>query len=239
MSLHLQRVFGAILLCCGLSAPLRAMDEPAIQARAEILATGRAFLLEAAGARHSGRVEVQMGRLDKRLRMPLCPERLEGFLPPGGRLSGHTSVGVRCPGGPAWTIYIKAQVAVVAPVLVTARPIARGTALSTADIQVVERDVAASGYGYFQTRDQITGSVARRPIPAGATLNPTMVEAPRLIRRGDRITLINTAGPVRVEMMAEAISDGAKGERIQVRALNSGRVIDGWVVSAGVVKLTL
>lgn len=239
MTRHIRRAFAALLLVCGLSAPAGATEGSAIQAHAEILAAGRSFLLEAARARHSGNVAVRMGRLDARLRLARCTRALEGFLPPGARLSGSASVGVRCPGDAGWTLYVKAHIAVSAPALVTTRPIARGAPLSPADVQIVESDVSASGYGYFQTLDQIEGMLARRPLPAGAVLNPTMVKAPRLIRRGDRVTLVNAAGPIKVEMAAEAISDGTKGERIRVRALNSGRVIDGWVVSAGVVKLTL
>ncbi len=239
MMRHIQRIFPILLLICGGSAPAGAAAEPAIQAQAEILAAGHSFLLEAARAQHRGNVEVHMGRLDARLRLARCSQALEGFLPPGARLSGSASVGVRCPGTGGWTLYIKAHIAVSAPALVTTRPLARGAALSPADVQIVESDVSASGYGYFQTLDQIEGLIARRPLPAGTVLNPTMVKAPRLIRRGDRVTLVNAAGPIRVEMAAEAISDGTRGERIRVRALNSGRVIDGWVVSAGVVKLTL
>jgi flagella basal body P-ring formation protein FlgA len=40
-------------------------------------------------------------------------------------------------------------------------------------------------------------------------------------------------------MAGEAISDGSRGERIRVRALNSRRIVDCVVVSAGVVKVTL
>lgn len=239
MKLRIQRVFTALPLLCGLATPAGATDGAAIQAHADILAAGRTFLQEAARAQHGGKVEVRMGRLDTRLRLARCAQPLQSFLPPGARLTGSVSVGVRCPEKAGWTLYIKAHIAVLAPALVTTRPIARGATLSAADIRAVESDVSASGYGYFQHLDQISGMIARRPLPAGAMLNPTMVKAPRLIRRGDRVTLINSAGPIRVEMAAEAISDGAKGERIRVRALNSGRVIDGWVASAGVVKLTL
>ncbi|MBZ0072359.1 MAG: flagellar basal body P-ring formation protein FlgA [Gammaproteobacteria bacterium] len=238
MASRLQHIFGITLLICGLSAPAGATTEP-IQVHADILAAGRSFLLDAARAQHDGDVEVRMGRLDPRLRLARCTQPLQGFLPPGARLSGSASVGVRCPGAAGWTLYIKAHIAVLAPALVTTRPIARAATLSAADVQVVERDVSASGYGYLQNLDQIDGMIARRLLPAGTLLNPTMVKAPRLIRRGDRVTLINAAGPIQVEMVAEAISDGTQGERIRVRALNSGRVIDAWVVSAGVVKLTL
>jgi flagella basal body P-ring formation protein FlgA len=51
--------------------------------------------------------------------------------------------------------------------------------------------------------------------------------------------LVSGQGPIQVEMLGEAVNDGARGDRVQVRALNSQRIVEGWVVSASVVKVTL
>ncbi|MEE8342163.1 MAG: hypothetical protein V3R51_00035 [Gammaproteobacteria bacterium] len=56
------------------------------------------------------RFRIDVDRLDLNLRLPTCPVALEGFLPLGGRLHGRTTVGVRCPVGPGWTIYVPARV---------------------------------------------------------------------------------------------------------------------------------
>ncbi|MEE8428440.1 MAG: hypothetical protein V3S33_02940 [Gammaproteobacteria bacterium] len=56
------------------------------------------------------RFRIDVDRLDLHLRLPTCPVALEGFLPLGGRLHGRTTVGVRCPVGPGWTIYVPARV---------------------------------------------------------------------------------------------------------------------------------
>ncbi len=56
------------------------------------------------------RFRIDVDQLDLHLRLPTCPVALEGFLPLGGRLHGRTTVGVRCPVGPGWTIYVPARV---------------------------------------------------------------------------------------------------------------------------------
>ncbi len=56
------------------------------------------------------RFRIDVDQLDLNLRLPTCPVALEGFLPLGGRLHGRTTVAVRCPVGPGWTIYVPARV---------------------------------------------------------------------------------------------------------------------------------
>ena len=61
----------------------------------EILASARAFLEAEQLKALDRRGEVEMGRLDPRLRLAACPGKLEAFLPPGAQTMGNTTVGVR------------------------------------------------------------------------------------------------------------------------------------------------
>jgi flagella basal body P-ring formation protein FlgA len=66
-----------------------------------------------------------------------------------------------------------------------------------------------------------------------------MIKVPLLVKRGDRVRLVSGEGPIQVEMLGEAIEAAARGDRVRVRALDSKRIVEGWVVSASVVKMTL
>lgn len=221
-----------------LAAPCMAAA-PAVQPTTEILDRAETFLTAAAASQHSGRIEVKMGHLDPRLRLTRCDRPLEVFQPSGARLNGQTSVGVRCPGASGWSIYVPAKIDVFDKALVTTRALAKGAQLQPGDVQVTETEVSKLGQGHMRSTDEVQGLVIRRPVPAGTVLTPALVKSPRLISRGARVTLVNSQGPIKVEMLGEAISDAARGERVQVRALNSDQVIEGWVESASVVKVTL
>lgn len=229
----------SLLLALCLVGSVLAADDTTVQSPESILETAKAFLENAARTQHAGRIEVKMGYLDARLRLARCDQKLEAFQAPGARLGGHSSVGVRCPGPSGWTIYVSADIDFFGKALVATRPLTRGAALTADNVKLVETDLSALGQGYLQRLEDIDGMVARRTVPVGAVLTPAMVKAPHLVERGDRVRLVSDQGPIQVEMMGEAINAGARGERIRVRALNSQRIVEGWVVSASVVKVTL
>ena len=244
MSLPLQRgkqalALGWAVLLFLTAAPF-AFAEPKIHAPTEIEAVARVFLEENARAtQHGGRVEVSIGRLDPRLRLTACAEPLQAFQPAGARLSGHTSVGVRCAGPASWSVYLSADIDVFAETLVLTRALARNSALTPDDVKSTESEVSGLGQGYLQQPADIEGMVTRRPLAAGTVLTPAMVKAPQIVKRGDRVRLVSGEGPIQVEMMGEAVNNGARGDRVQVRPLNSKRIVEGWVVSPSVVKVTL
>ena len=212
---------------------------PAIEAPAAILESAERHLMETVADQHSGRVEVRMGHLDSRLRLTKCAAPLEAFQPSGARTTGPTSVGVRCPAIGGWTVYVPANIDVFGTALVAARGLAKGSAVRPDDVKEREVQVSQLGQGHVQSLDDVRDRVMRRSVPAGTILTPAMLTAPDLIRRGSRVTLVNAVGPIKVEMLGEAIGDAARGERVRVRALNSGEIVEGWVESASVVKVTL
>lgn len=234
----LLRSLARLLLVASLgSASARA--EEGIHPIADILATAQTFLEQATRDRHDSRTEIALGRLDPRLRLASCRQPLQASQPAGARLTGHTSVAVRCPDSAEWTVYVAAEIEIFGPALVTTRSLARGTALAAGDVKLVETELTQLGLGHLQRLEEIQDMATLRALPAGTVLTPSMLKTPRIIRRGDRVTLVSDQGPIQVEMLGEAVNDGARGDRVRVRALNSQRVVEGWVVSASVVKVAL
>lgn len=235
------RPYALPLLLLGLCIlnPALAANGIEIQSRDAILSSAKNYLQAVVQDQHSGRIEVTMGHLDPRLRLTRCAQDLQAFQPSGARNSGRTSVGVRCPDASGWTIYVPAEISVFAKALVAARPLAKGVNLTPDDVTLVETDVSDMSQGYLTTPADIQGLVTRRPVAAGSVLSSVMVKAPILVKRGDRVRLVSGEGPIQVEMLGEAIEAAARGDRVRVRALDSKRVVEGWVVSASVVKMTL
>lgn len=206
---------------------------------AAILATARSFIEAHAAATHSGRSEISLGQLDPRLRLSACRGPLSGFLPAGGRESGNTTVGVRCDSEGGWSIYVSVRIDVFGPVLVARQPLARGQDIHAADLDLVERNLANLPYGYYTDPGAIAGQLAKRTIAAATVITPNMLAAPKLVKRGEQVSIIAESGPLTIRSAGKALGDGTSGDLVKVRAQGSQRVIDGIVVSRGVVKVTL
>src|SRR4051794_3646230 len=84
-------------LLCLLPAPAIA-DEPADALRL--------YVEREAGP---GRVELSVGKPSNRLQLAPCAE-MEPFVPPGARLWGRTTLGVRCVSGATWQAFLPVHV---------------------------------------------------------------------------------------------------------------------------------
>jgi len=209
------------------------------QSHAAIRGTAQSFMDAFVSSQHQGRSTVKLGQLDSRLRLKACNSPLDAFMPPGGRVIGNTTVGVRCPDDGGWNIYVSARVDVFGPVLIARQPLARGTAVQDSDLKLVERNLANLPYGYYSDSQPIAGMLAKRTIAATTVITPQMLQAPRLVKRGQRVTVIAESGVLRIRSMGKALADGKSGDTIRVRAEGSQRVVDGVVVSQGVIKVAL
>lgn len=186
-----------------------------------------------------GRLEIDAGMPDARLRLPACAEAPEAFPPPGSRMTGTTSIGIRCHHPKPWSIYVPVKVKIYAPALTASRALTRGDVISEKDVRTVELDIAGLPEGYFSTSTQILGRIVKRPIAAGIYYTPAMLEAPRLVRKGDMVTILAEIAGVNVRMAGKALTDGAAGTSVQVSNLSSQRIIEGTVIAEGVVKVRM
>lgn len=193
----------------------------------------------AADAAATGRpIEIEVGRLDPRLRLARCPQPLTASLAPGNRSLGYSTVGVRCDGAAPWTIFVPVTVKQTFDVAVVTTPLARGQTITAADVRLESLSVATARTAFFQSLDEVIGMQAQRPVAAGTVLAPAMVKAPRAVRRGERVVLALSAGTVSVRVAGTALKDAALGERVPVRNASSRRVVEGVVSEPGVVEVT-
>lgn len=181
-------------------------------------------------------LEVEVSTLDPRLRLPACPEPLR-VLPGQGQRLGAVSVAVRCPGSAPWTLYVQARVAAFAAVLVASRPLPRGARLADSDLEPVRMNIATLPQGYVTSADTVVGKVLRQALAAGQPIRPGQLEDPHLVIRGQQVTLRATREGFAVSMAGTALANGRRGDRIQVRNATSGRIVEGEVMSAGVVDV--
>lgn len=208
-----------------------------VQSHEDIIALATQFAADT----HSGaeKVEISIPPLDQRLVLPQCTEELEVFQPRGSTLQGLTTIGVRCANHKPWTIRIRAEIKVFDYIAVLATTVRRGDEITPENVMLELTDRSTLRGDSMTDFESLIGYRFKRRYPAFRALNRSMLDMPRLIQKGQKVAIITENSSIRVRMKGVALTDGARGNLIQVRNLSSGRVIEGIVDGQGVVKVQL
>lgn len=229
-------VRAALLMLLGAVAPALAAPpaDPALQPLAEQLAEiARAAM--PAGARL--RAEVELGRLDPRLKLAPCP-RIEPSVPAGARLWGRTRVALQCVGGTvAWRAWLPVTVRIFGPGPVAATALAAGTELQRADLAVAEVEYTAQPSAP-PAPAALAGRQLLRPLAAGEPLRDADLRARVWFQGGDTVRVLAVGDGWAVSTEGVAESAGLDGRSVRVRTGN-GRSVEGRAVGPRRVELRL
>ncbi|MFO7552382.1 MAG: flagellar basal body P-ring formation chaperone FlgA [Haliea sp.] len=223
----------ALALLLLLASP-GAHPDQALQPLADIRAAAEAFVLDRLGDAAAG-TTATAGRLDPRLRLARCSQSLQAFAVAGDRLSGNTSVGVQCPGG--WRLYVPVKVETLRQVLALRHSLERGSTLTADDLDQVLVDTGRLVHGYYTDIAAVTGHTLKRSAAGGTLLTHALVEEPPVIARGQRVALTAGGTGIAVQAPGEALADARVGERLRVRNLSSGKVVEGIARGPGSVEV--
>lgn len=204
-----------------------------------------AALMEAAATHLRERHDPAEGELtvtprapDSRLHLDACARALQADFP-ATRLNGPlASVRVSCADAGGWSVNILLDVKLEREVLVTARGLGRGAVLGAGDVRAERRDVLRLPYGYVGDPARIEDMRLSRSVAAGSVLNPGMLAERLLVERGRGVTIVARNGPISIRASATALEDGVAGDRVRVRNLASGRIVNAVVETAGIVVVS-
>ena len=205
----------------------------------DIRATVLNFLMSNVDAKAQADVQYTIGNLDSRLKLNSCSQPLQAFLPPSADLNGKTTVGVRCTANRPWTVYVPVEVTVFHAVLVAQKPLLRGHVLERGDLSQEKINVNQTSSGYYNNPEELVGMVVRRAMQTGEVFSPRLLQAPKLVKRGEFVTVLAETPYLKVRMQGKALSDGAKGEVVRVINLKSKKVVEGVVTHSGVVRVQM
>lgn len=213
-----------ILALAFLAALLAAAVPAGAQTATDLAGDARAFVTRQP-LPGGGDIEVAVGEPDPRLVLAPCAKR-EPFVPPGAKLWGRASLGVRCVEGAHWTVYVPIEVRVYAPVLVAARPIARGGLVGPDDVRVERIDLTRVGGQAIGADERLDGHVAVRPIAAGETLRRDTVRPPPVLAAGDPVKVVAGGPGFAVSTDGKALAAAGEGQAVRVSTA-SGRILTG------------
>jgi flagella basal body P-ring formation protein FlgA len=182
-----------------------------------------------------GEVELVVGEPDPRLELAPC-NALEPFIPPGARMWGRSSIGVRCLDGARWTVYLPVHVHVYASVLVAARPLRRGETIDADAVRAERVDLTRVGGAVYAADEDVLGRIASRAFAPGEPLRRDAVKAPAAIVSGDPVRIVIDAPGVVVTTEGKALAAAAAGESVRI-VTGNGRVLTGIAHAGKVVAI--
>ena len=191
--------------------------------------------LQAQTAGQPGTVTFVIGEIDSRIALPSCAAP-EIFLPTGARLSGITSVGVRCIGTTPWSIYVTVQIKVASEYAVAARQLAQGQTLTLADIVLHTGDLTQMPAGVLTNSQQAIGKTLVSAIAAGQALRFDLLRSPIVIQQGQTVRLQSSGNGFRVSADGKSLNNASVGQIVQVRG-SSGQTISGIARAGGIVEI--
>ena len=98
-------------------------------------------------------------------------------------------------------------------------------------------NVAGHFGSWWQKKSELKGTRLTRPLKTGDVVYTAYVHRPKLIRRGDQVTMIASYGSLQVTATGKALAPASIGDRISVRNLKSKQVVQGIVASASTVHV--
>lgn len=206
-----------------------------MQALESIIAAAAESGAQRAKKRGYESVKTEVRPLDSRLRLPQCSQALSTLTPPTEQVLGPVNIGVRCSGDKPWTIYVRANVSATQSVPVLARPVARGTIITSGDLLMVEQPLHSAAKGAIYDPNHIIGMELVRALDAGSQIRVNQLRLPKVVLRGQQVTLIANFNGLDVRIQGKALKDAAAGDRVTVTNLSSGKRVEGIARTDGTV----
>jgi flagella basal body P-ring formation protein FlgA len=195
---------------------------------------------------HAATVAAISGRWGKGYKVNVAPvkTRSEVVLPEGD-VNVSASIREPRPAGPVMVRVtftsgageverqISARVTVTGPVCKARHDIERGQTISTGDLLETRSEIKRDAMRCAA----LVGQSPRSLIRADTVLRAGLVQAPKVVKRGDRVTIVYQSGALRITAHGEAMRDGAEGDWITVVNNTSKKVIKARVQAAGSVRI--
>lgn len=184
--------------------------------------------------------QVSAEKVPKDCLLPVGALRYEIELPYGIRYNAPTNVVVRVYVNEVFymRVPLRMQVAVIEPVVVSSRSLAKGELISAGDVYLQEMETSRLAAGYLTSLDEVVGMVVRRKIPMGTPLTKSLLDNKILIQRSDTVNIVVNVGGVEISAEGQALQDGREGQTIRVKNLVSGRILTGRVIDETTVRVT-
>lgn len=120
---------------------------------------------------------------------------------------------------------------------VLARTVEKGETLTAADFTSIALS-PTTARGATSPREA-AGQEAVRRLTAGSPVRTNDIATPRVVRRGETVTIILLSGALRITTAGRALGDAARGQPVRVLNLDTNRTLDAVADKPGHVRIAL
>lgn len=210
--------------------------EPQWQTHESIYETVKSYVAQ--NINTTAEYEINITPLVNRLNLALCPQPIEAFAP-NLMKSGRSSINVHCSGGnKKWAIFVSVIITPFDNVVILTQPLQRGETATAQHFSLVRKDVTQLRDNYIASVDSILNKQVVRNLPAGTVVVTKDFTEPKLIKRGDNVSITAERAGIAIKMNGIAQSEGSRGQIIRVKNQNSERVINATIVDVGQVSVS-
>ncbi|MDH5545549.1 MAG: flagellar basal body P-ring formation chaperone FlgA [Gammaproteobacteria bacterium] len=222
-----------IICCIHLPAQGAVQDLDAVQTQV------KQFIAASITQKPGVRTKIEVNALDPRLRLKPCGQALAITQQNASQTGSRRTLQVSCPDKTGWTIYVPVSISQFGSVMATRSHLRRNTAVSANDIVAIDMPLDGLTSGYFMQAQDVIGMFTRRNLRSGMVLAPKHLRPPHIVRKGESVTIQAIVSGVEVKMNGTAMTDGARGEVIDIINNSSKRAIEAEVIRPGVVQVRL
>ncbi|MBB3649486.1 flagella basal body P-ring formation protein FlgA [Rhizobium leguminosarum] len=112
-----------------------------------------------------------------------------------------------------------------------------GDTLSASQLQEVEVTNPNLSGDFAKTISQVEGLVSKRTLLPGRTISVSGLREPYTVTRGSSIRLVFSLGAMTISAAGSPLEDGATGQLIRARNMDSGVIVSGTVLADGTVHV--
>lgn len=189
-------------------------------------------------------LNVNLQRLDNRLKLSSCENELVVNWSPGSRQVGRTTVSVACSSPKPWRIFVRATVEKELQAWVLNAPVRKGDVLSKQ--LVSQQSVMLGNSGQLAQQNGVPvseiepwiGQVFVRAVQAGRILTDQSLQLPYLVTKGDAVSITYNTSQLAIKTKGVALESGSLEQKISVRNTVSNKVFDAIVVGRSNVSIS-
>lgn len=112
-----------------------------------------------------------------------------------------------------------------------------GDTISSAQLQEVEVTNPNLSGDYAKSVSQVEGLVSKRTLLPGRTISVSALREAYTVTRGSNIRLVFQLGQMTISAAGSPLEDGATGQMIRARNMDSGVIVSGTVLADGTVHV--
>lgn len=185
------------------------------------------------------RSEYIIGNIDPRFNEKPCDLPFEFKLNRSPMEQANLTVLAECKDNTPWKMYITTKINVFGNVVYASNTLPRNHTIQKSDLELKEEIINKHYYASFSTVDAVAGMIAKRSIRQGSVVQANLLQAPKLVKRGDDVVIMASTAGIMIRMRGTAMQDGELGQQISVRNNQSERIVKARVSETGLVRVTL